>query len=335
MEYQAILWLSFGGPEGQDDVVPFLENVTRGRHIPKERLEVVAEQYYIFGGHSSINQQNREIISTFTKLLSAQGINLPIYFGNRNWEPYVADTVAQMIGNGVKSAIVFATSAYSSYSSCRQYLEDLESARDVNQSLGNIILHKVRGYYNHPLFLESLMESLVEETEKAGIENADELAVITTGHSIPISMASACDYEQQLSGVSNYLKDRFAKQVDPKVRFYHAYQSRSGSPSQPWLEPDVGDLIEEIALHGVKKIIVLPIGFISDHQEVRYDLDILAKNRALGCQVEFYRARTVSSYAPFYEMLVELVKEKIGIARPLAVFGEPLPEFCPPGCCLK
>ncbi len=313
--------------------MPFLENVTKGRHIPKERLELVAKQYYHFGGASSINQQNRSLIERVRDLLVRQGFDLPIYFGNRNWTPYIQDTVREMIADGVTKALVFVTSAYSSYSSCRQYLEDIERAQQANSKSGSIELHKVRGFYNHPKFLSSLEQLALSTFTQVDSPYVKDTAFITTAHSIPLEMASVSDYEAQLEFVSSYLELAMEKRLGKQYAFFKAFQSRSGPPSQPWLEPDIGDKIEELSREGYSRLVVVPIGFISDHQEVRYDLDTLALQRAQHVGVSLYRAPTPSHSDDFIEMVVDLVSERLRTSGERQAIGTPLPDFCSATCC--
>ena len=316
-----------------EDVMPFLENVTRGRRIPKERLQLVAEQYYQFGGTSSINQENRSLIKRVEDFMLRQGFHLPIYFGNRNWTPYIQDTVREMIADGITKALVFATSAYSSYSSCRQYLEDIERAKHANLENGFIELHKIRGFYNHPKFLSSLEKLTLSTFSKVESPSVKDTAFITTAHSIPLEMASTSDYEEQIKFVSSHLEFVTVKHLGEPYEFFRAFQSRSGSPSQPWLEPDIGDKIEELAKEGFKRLVVVPIGFISDHQEVRYDLDTLAHQRALHAGVNLYRVPTVSHSDDFVEMVVDLVSERLDPNAEIKSVGVPLPNFCSSTCC--
>lgn len=332
--YDAVLWLSFGGPESKEDVVPFLQNVTRGRNIPKERLELVAHQYYLFDGVSSINEQNRAMIEAVREELKSRDLALPIYFGNRNWYPYVEHTVGQMITDGVKKALVFVTSAYSSYSSCRQYRMDIARSIEANADTGSIVLHKVRGFYNHPKFLNSLVELTVKTFRSAGSPRPSTTAFVTTAHSIPLAMASACDYESQLRFVNSYIKKELEQALGNTYRVDHAFQSRSGPPSQPWLEPDVGDKIDELASEGFSEVVVVPIGFISDHQEVRYDLDTLAKERAETAGVNMYRVPTASNSSLFISMVADLIEERLTDHGTRLAVGAALPDFCEEHCCL-
>ena len=260
--YDALLVLSFGGPEGMADVIPFLENVTRGRNIPPERLAEVAEHYYHFGGVSPINAQNRALIDALDVELRTHGINLPIYFGNRNWDPFLVDTLKQMRAAGVRDVLVFVTSAYSSYSGCRQYREDVTRAVE-ELSADEMHFDKVRVFFNHPGFIEPMAQNLKEELDALGPEDRAGTEVVFTAHSVPLTMASGSAYERQLQEAG-----RLVAEMAGAERYRLAWQSRSGPPQVPWLEPDILDVLDDLAAGGTKRVIVLPIGFISDHLEV-------------------------------------------------------------------
>ncbi|MBS2035336.1 ferrochelatase [bacterium] len=328
LPYDALLVVSFGGPDQPEDVMPFLENVTRGRGVPRERLESVAEHYYHFGGKSPINEQNLALIDALRGELARQGLGLPIYFGNRNWHPMLADTVTRMKADGVQRALAFFTSAFSCYSGCRQYRENVAAAQQVaGESAPEI--DKLRGFWNHPGFLEPMADSL--RSIYQGLE-AGRTAVLFTAHSIPNSMAENCRYEQQLKEASGIVADLAG------VRDWElVYQSRSGSPHIPWLEPDVCDRIRELAADGKAEIVVLPIGFISDHMEVLYDLDTEALDLCEELGVRLHRLPTVGTHPQFVSMIVELIRERCGLQcekRCLGVSG-PNPDVCPSNCCLS
>ena len=319
--FDALLVLSFGGPNGPDDVLPFLRNVTAGRNVPDRRLAVVAEQYQQFDGKSPINDQNRALIGAIEREFSDFGINLPVYFGNRNWEPFLADTVQQMAHDGVGNALVLATSAFSSYSGCRQYREDLEiaSAAVGDRAPG---LHKLRLYYNHPGFVDAVVDR-VRETMQAG----DRL--VFTAHSLPVTMAARCDYEAQLNEVAGIVAERLGAPWDL------AYQSRSGPPHVPWLEPDINDHLESLYEQGVSAVTVVPLGFISDHMEVKFDLDIQAFQTAASIGLTMRRASTVGTHPTFVSAIRSLVQEKIDDAPALWIGASgPWPDPCPDGHCL-
>jgi protoporphyrin/coproporphyrin ferrochelatase len=312
--YDAFLLVSFGGPEGPEDVMPFLENVTRGRGVPRERLEAVAEHYYAVGGISPINQQCRELIA-------ALDLPVPVYWGNRNWTPYLTDTVKAMAGDGVRRAIAFVTSAYRSYSGCRQYLEDIERARAA-AGPGAPVIDKIQRFYDNPGFLGPVVASTAAALETLPAELRGQAHLVFTAHSIPVAMARAAGpggdrYVAELTDASRRVADRVGRP------WTLAYQSRSGPPSQPWLEPDITDHLAELAKSGIKAVVVVPVGFVSDHMEVRHDLDLEAAQAAGSLGLAFARAATPgSTLAP---MIAKLVHEHTAGAAP---------EPCPAGCCL-
>lgn len=317
--YDAILVLSFGGPEKAEDVIPFLENVLRGRNVPRERMLAVAEHYHHFDGRSPINDHNRALIRELEAELGRHGPRLPIYWGNRNWHPLLADTLRQMRDDGIRRALGFVTSIFSSYSGCRQYLEDIERARGEVEGAPEI--HKLRKFYNHPLFIEAQAEEV--RTALGGRPRP----IIFTAHSIPLTMAETSDYQKQLQEACRLV----AEQVgfgDWRL----VYQSRSGPPSQPWLVPDIGDVVRE--LQPGDEIAVVPIGFVSDHIEVIYDLDVEAQAIARERGVDMVRAPTVGVHPKFVEMIRELVEERCGLREPRAI-GQypPSHDACPAGCC--
>jgi protoporphyrin/coproporphyrin ferrochelatase len=303
--YDALLVLSFGGPEGMADVMPFLENVTRGRGIPRERLADVAEHYAHFGGVSPINAQNRALIAALQGELAAHGIDLPIYFGNRNWHPLLQDTIETMRADGVRNALLFVTSAYSSYSSCRQYREDVARALDALGERG-MRFDKIRVFFNHPGFVEPMARRLHDALESLPRVRRDAAEVIFTAHSIPVSMAKGCAYERQLHEVS-----RLVAGIAGASRYRLAWQSRSGPPHVPWLEPDILDELDGLHAAGVEEVIVVPIGFISDHLEVLFDLDIEAQNRSRELGMHMIRVPTVGTDPIFVAMIRELIEERL------------------------
>jgi len=313
--------LSFGGPNGPDDVMPFLRNVTAGRNVPDARLAVVAEQYEQFGGRSPINEQNLALIDALRAEFDGAGIDLPIYFGNRNWEPYLTDTVQQMADDGVHNALVLATSAFSSYSGCRQYREDLARAAD-EVGPGAPELHKLRLYYNHPGFIDAVVARIVE-VHRPGAR------LVFTAHSIPNSMAQWCEYEPQLNEMAALVAERVQAEWDL------AFQSRSGPPHVPWLEPDINDHLRTIAADGVTDVTLVPLGFVSDHMEVQFDLDFQAADTAREVGIEMRRAGSVGTHPAFVDGLRELVEEVIADG-PVLWVGEagPWPDPCPEGNCL-
>ena len=317
--YDAVLVLSFGGPEKPDDVIPFLENVLRGRNVPRERMLAVAEHYYHFGGKSPINDQNRALIAALKLELASHGLKLPIYWGNRNWHPFLADTLRQMRADGVRKALGFVTSIFSSYSGCRQYLEDIERARA--EVAGAPEIHKLRKFYNHPLFVEAQ----ADEVRRALGGRAAPL--VFTAHSVPLPMAETSDYQKQLQESCRLVAESLGSNEWRLV-----YQSRSGPPSQPWLEPDIGDVIRQ--LDRGAEVAVVPIGFVSDHIEVIYDLDTEAQAIARERGVNMVRAPTVGVHPKFLQMIRELIEERLGLCQPRAIGQYPAShDFCPADCC--
>jgi ferrochelatase len=303
--FDAVLVVSFCGPEGMDDVIPFLENVLRGRNVPRERILQVAKHYELFGGVSPINEQNRRLVAALKKELEAKGPNLPIYFGNRNWHPLLADTISKMRDDGITNALAFVTSAYSSYSSCRQYLENIAAARSI-VGYDAPRVEKIRAFYNHPLFIEANVENVRAAFQKIPVERRTSAHLVFTAHSIPISMAKNCDYEAQLGETSRLIANTIG--ID---QWRLVFQSRSGSPAQPWLGPDICDYLRELHAAGVMDVVVAPIGFVSDHMEIIYDLDTeaMALCRELG--LNMIRAATAGTHPLFTEMVRELIMERI------------------------
>ena len=320
MPFDAVLLVSFGGPEGPDDVLPFLENVLRGRPVPPERLHQVAAHYLAFGGVSPINEQNRALRTALQARLP-----LPVYWGNRNWHPLLADTVRQMAADGVARAAAFVTAAYSSHSSCRQYLDDLAAAR-ATVGPGAPELVKLRPYFNHPGFVDPLAEGLRAARAAAG----PEAPVLMSAHSIPAGMAATSDYERQLAETARLVA---ARAGEPPGRWALVFQSRSGRPDQPWLGPDVNDAIGALP-PSTEAVIVVPIGFVSDHMEVIYDLDRVAAATAAARGIRLLRTATPGTHPHFVAMIEELVEEAGGgqVAAAVGDMG-PAPFPCPPGCC--
>ena len=323
--YDALLLLSFGGPEGMDDVRPFLANVLRGRPVPPERIEEVVRHYERFGGVSPINAQNRALITALRARLDEAGPRgLPIYWGNRNWTPYLADTLRDMQRDGIRRALAFVTSAFSSYSGCRQYLEDIERAR-AEVGPGALVVDKVRPFYNHPRFIASNADLVRARLDTAG----PSARLVFTAHSIPIAMASVCDYEAQLREAG-----ALVARAAGHERWDLVYQSRSGPPTQPWLEPDILAHLDALAAEGVRDVVVAPIGFVSDHLEVLYDLDTEAQDRGRALGLRLVRVPTVSNHPGYAEMVRELIVERLEGAHRAAVGASPaLPDECAPGCC--
>jgi ferrochelatase len=325
----AILLLSFGGPDRPEEVMPFLENVLRGRNVPRERMLEVAEHYHHFGGRSPINDQNRALLEALRKVLSDAGPDIPVYWGNRNWRPLLADTLRQMTADGVRRAFAFVTSAYSSYSGCRQYLEDIARARAAVGPDAPEVL-KLRVFYNHPAFIEIMADRVRAALDRVAPERRAAAALAFTAHSVPVSMAESSRYVQQVEEACRLVAERAGV-----TQYRLVYQSRSGAPGQPWLGPDVLEYLRELAGGGSASDIVLaPIGFISDHMEVVYDLDTEARELCDRLGLNMVRAETVGADPRFAAMIRELALERLGDApsRALGVFG-PSHDVCPEDCC--
>jgi len=334
--FEALLLLSFGGPEGPNDVTPFLENVTRGRGVPKERLAEVADHYNHFGGMSPINARNRELIAAIEK-----HTELPVYFGNRNWHPLIEDTVAAMTRAGVRQALVFATSAYGGYSACRQYHEDIARARaSVGSQAPELV--KLRQFFDHPEFVAAVADGVRAAHAELGPEHADKARLVFTAHSIPVAADAA-------AGTPAEGGHWYSRQVAEAARLVAAslgvteydvvWQSRSGPPSVPWLEPDVADHLDALHADGVSAVVICPVGFVSDHVEVVWDLDNELREQAARLGMGFARAATAGAHPSFARMVGELIREHTDglAARGLgcvpsagcAVNGVP----CAPNCC--
>jgi protoporphyrin/coproporphyrin ferrochelatase len=344
--YDAFLLLSFGGPEGPPDVLPFLRNVTRGRGVPAGRLDEVAGHYLAHGGVSPINAQCRQLLAAVGADFAARGLDLPLYWGNRNWQPYLADTVAQLAADGVRRAVAFVTSAYSSYSGCRQYLDDIEQARAAVGPAAPVI-DKVRPYFNHPGFVEPFADAA--RAALSAVPGGSRL--VFTAHSVPEAMAAgsgslssgtACPgrpggrYAAELNEAASLIADR----TRPAHRgFDLVYQSRSGPPAVAWLGPDIRDHLAALASQGVPGVVVVPVGFTSDHMEVVHDLDVEAAQTAASLGLPFARAAAPMPDPRFAAMVTDLVLERAGATRPagagpgwLGAFG-PAAGNCPGDCC--
>lgn len=308
MPYDAVLLVSFGGPEKTEDVVPFLENVLRGRNVPRERMLEVAEHYYHFGGRSPINDHCRALLAALR-----ESVTLPVYWGNRNWHPLLPDTVGRMAADGVRRAVAIATSAYSSYSGCRQYIENLAAARAVVGADAPAI-DKLPPFWGHPGFVEANRDRVAAALAAIPEERRAECRLVYTAHSIPQSMAAQCRYEEQLVETA-----RRVSELAGHAEWDLVWQSRSGPPSQPWLEPDILDHLRALAADGVKDVVAAPIGFLSDHMEVLYDLDHEAAHVAAGLGINFVRAGTAGTHPAVIAMLKELIE------TPFTV--------CAEGCC--
>jgi protoporphyrin/coproporphyrin ferrochelatase len=329
VNYDAILVVSFGGPESPDDVIPFLENVLRGRNVPRERMLTVAEHYYHFGGKSPINQQTRELIAALEAELARHGPKLPVYWGNRNWHPLLSETVRQMRKDGVRRALAFVTSAYSSYSGCRQYREDIARAQE-EVGAGAPEVDKLRVFFNHPGFIDATADR-VHEAVSAVPPGAQNVQVVYIAHSVPVSMAATSDYVLQLEEVRRLVSQKLGIRNDALV-----YQSRSGIPGQPWLEPDILDYLRTVKINSSASAVVLaPISFISDHMEVLYDLDVEARQLCDSLPLPMARAKTVGVHPKFVSTIRELIVERLNPGserRALGTLGA-RPDVCAEDCC--
>ncbi|MEZ0089602.1 ferrochelatase [Streptacidiphilus sp. EB129] len=356
--YDALLLLSFGGPEGPEDVVPFLQNVTRGRGIPRERLAEVGQHYFLFGGVSPINAQNRELLAALRKDFADQGLDLPVYWGNRNWAPYLVDTLRELAADGHRRVLVLATSAYANYSGCRQYRENLAAALGELRAEGapgaaELRLDKLRNFYNHPGFVQPMIDNTLAALEELdeGVRAGARLAFTT--HSIPNALADTSGapgdpargtpggaYVAQHLETARLVAEAVAEATGVADRRWElVYQSRSGSPQTPWLEPDICDHLAAEQADGAPAVVMVPIGFVSDHMEVVYDLDTQAREQAEQLGLPVARARTVGADPRFVAGLRALVLERAASARgehpdrcALGVLGASH-DLCPVGCC--
>ena len=328
-EYESLLLVSFGGPEKREDVMPFLRNVLKGRNVPEARMEEVAQHYYMFNGVSPINEQNKRLIRAIENDFAENGIKLPVYWGNRNWHPMLQDTLEQMKSDGVKRSLAFFTSGFSCYSGCRQYRENIIEARNaIGPDAPEV--DKLRVFFNHPKFIETCAVRL-KQAIKETVSNWDQAVVLFTAHSIPDSMAVGCNYVKQLEEAS-----RLVAESSGATNWKLVYQSRSGRPSQPWLEPDVCDYIEEVAEQGIKEVVIMPIGFVSDHMEVIFDLDVEARETCEKVGIKLTRAGTAGTHPLFVEMIRELVLERMNkTERPALGSLGPSHDVCPENCCLR
>ncbi|MFM8634741.1 MAG: ferrochelatase [Planctomycetia bacterium] len=325
--YDAVLLVSFGGPDGPDDVIPFLENVLRGRNVPRERMLEVAEHYHHFGGKSPINDQNRGLLAALRAELAAIGPRIPVFWGNRNWHPLLTDTLREMADAGVKRAIAFVTSGFSCYSGCRQYRENIAAALEPLGDRAPVV-DKIRVFFNHPGFVEPMARNVRSALDRLG--GPQGVPVLFTAHSIPMSMAESSRYVSQLTESSRLVAERAGASEWRLV-----YQSRSGPPTQPWLEPDVCDAIRELRARGTTRLVIAPIGFISDHMEVLYDLDTEAAALCQESGIEMVRAATVGTAPEFVRMIRDLIAERAwNLPERVAVGMMPAShDVCPLDCC--
>ncbi|MFE4667333.1 ferrochelatase [Streptomyces sp. NPDC056716] len=349
--YDALLLLSFGGPEGPDDVVPFLENVTRGRGIPKERLKEVGRHYFLFGGVSPINEQNRALLDALRKDFAGHGLDLPLYWGNRNWAPYLTDTLRDMVRDGRRRILTIATSAYTSYSGCRQYRENLADALATLRAEGLDLprVDKLRQYFNHPGFVEPMIDGVLDSLADLPADVRDGAHLAFSTHSIPNTAADTSGppeghgdggaYVREHLDVARLIADAVRERTGVDHPWRLVYQSRSGAPHIPWLEPDICDHLEDLHGAGTPAVVVAPIGFVSDHMEVLYDLDTEAKDKAAELNLPYRRSATVGADPRFAAAIRDLVAERARTERGaqatpcvLGTLGASH-HLCPVGCC--
>jgi ferrochelatase len=329
--YDAILIMSFGGPEGMDDVMPFLDNVLRGRGVPEERKREVAHHYELFGGVSPINAQNAALKAALEVELRARGVDLPVHLGNRNWKPFVGDVVRDMQAAGAKKFLAFVTSGFSCYSGCRQYREDMQRAcAEVGGDA--LSFDKIRVYYNHPEFIAVTAGRWRDALAQIPAELRDGVHTAFTAHSIPHAMADKCAYEVQLRTACE-----LTAEATGMTAWQLVFQSRSGPPHQPWLGPDICDHIRDLHAQGVRALIIHPIGFISDHMEVLFDLDHEAKELCDELGITMVRAATPGVHPRFVAMITELIQERMDPAVPKRAIGTrgPNHDVCPVDCCMS
>lgn len=327
----SLLMVSFGGPEGREDVMPFLENVLRGKNVPRERMLEVAEHYYHFGGISPINEQCRQLLAAIKEELARRSIDLPIYWGNRNWNPMLTDTVQQMADDGRRRALTFFTSTFSSYSGCRQYRENIADAQSAVGPKAPLV-ENVRMGFNHPKFIAAQVDCVAYALSEFPESDRQSIKVLFCAHSIPMSMADNSFYEVQLREAAGLISEKLSI-TDWEL----AFQSRSGPPQQPWLEPDVCDRAEQLhAETGLDKLVVVPLGFISDHIEVLFDLDEELADVCTELGIKMVRAKTVGVHPEFVSMIVDLIEERLtpGTDRPCLGKLGPKHDLCPTNCCL-
>ena len=328
-QFDAIMVVSFGGPESMDDVMPFLENVLRGKNVPRERMLEVSEHYRHFGGVSPINEQNRELIAALKEELAAHNIDLPVYWGNRNWHPMLPDALREMKDDGVKNSLAFFTSIYSCYSGCRQYRENIAEAQ---AGLGEDApeVHKLRMSFNHPLYIDASVDRVKTALAEIPTERQSQTQFVFTAHSIPMAMAEGCKYSTQLNEACRLIMEQIGDNPWKLV-----YQSRSGPPSQPWLEPDICDYLEELKKDSdVSDVVIMPVGFVSDHMEVLFDLDTEAKEKCEELGINMARAKTGGIHPSFISMIRELIVERTDGTEKRAIGEMPANwDVCPQDCC--
>ncbi len=328
--YDAVLLVSYGGPERPDDVIPFLENVVRGKNVPRQRILEVAEHYQRFGGVSPINGHNRALLAALLGELHAQRLGLSVYWGNRHWHPLLGETLRQMADDGVRRALAFVTSAFSSYPGCRQYLDDIDRARrELGPNAPQV--DKLRVFYNHPGFIDPMAERVQRALEEVPARRRASAQILYTAHSIPTAMARTCSYEEQLREACRLVSERVGRPDWQLV-----YQNRSGPPSQPWLGPDVDDYVRQLGQRKtIRDVVVVPIGFLCEHMEIVYDLDVATRAVCEESGLNMVRSAVVGCHPRFVQMIRELIQERIGENPARLALGDmgPSPDCCPPDCC--
>jgi protoporphyrin/coproporphyrin ferrochelatase len=330
ISYDAVIVFSFGGPEKQEDVIPFLEHVLAGKTVPEARIQEVAERYTHFEGKSPINDQSRRLVEALDAELRTRGMDLPVYWGNLHWHPFLVDTLRRMRDDGVKRAVAFVTSAYSSHASCRKYLDAITVARDeVGEGAPEV--DKLRAFYNHPGFIEPMAERVQEALRAVPEARREATRIVFTAHSIPVPMAEASRYVEQLEEACRLVAERLGTE-----KWQLVYQSRSGRPQDPWLEPDVLDHLEALSDIAVRDVVLAPIGFVSDHMEVLWDLDVEATKLCEELGLNVHRASTVGIHPEFVSMIRELIQERTGAVKKRRALGShgPCRDECPPDCCV-
>jgi protoporphyrin/coproporphyrin ferrochelatase len=343
-QYDALLVVGFGGPEGPDDVLPFLRNVTAGRDIPDARLREVGRHYQHFGGVSPINAQNRALVAAVQEEIAERGLLLPVYWGNRNWHPYLRDTIASMRADGIQRAIAFFTSAYSSYSGCRQYRENLAAALADNGA-DDMVVDRVGPYYNHSGFVEPFVDATVLALEELPVTRRAHAHIVFTTHSLPMQLAQTSGdgsvdggaYVAQHRQVAEWVASAVARRTGVVRPWSLVFQSRSGPPTQAWLEPDVSDHLDALSQQGTSAVVFVPIGFVSDHIEVLWDIDVQASSHAEDLGIAYARASTPGTDARFVAMVADLVAERrndVAVPlRPRVNATAAAPDRCAAGCC--
>lgn len=328
--YDAVLLISYGGPEKPDDVLPFLENVLRGTRVPRERMLEVARRYELFGGVSPAGAESRALVAALVTELNLHGPHLPVYWGNRHWHPFLGEAVQQMVDDDVRRAVAFVTSAFGSHPGCRRYLEEIEAARkSVGANAPQI--DKLRLFYNHPGFIESTCARLRAALGEISAERRPEARIVYTAHSLPVSMARKCRYEAQLHEACRLVSERL-----DRADWALVYQSRSGRPSDPWLEPGLGDHLRQLADEGVvRDVVIAPIGYLYENMEVVYDLDVEAASLCDELGLSMVRSAVVGAHPRFVTMIRELILERTEDEPTRLALGPdgPSPDVCPPDCC--